>query len=92
MEFYVAIKDVVAIDISQDAAIEILERFHNATRQAVLDAFFNLRNKQCPVWRFTPSVNGSVDCFSLRGFDTEGKYVCFESIDRYTGQPKVIVG
>jgi len=81
--------------LTKEQAVEILKSFHKTSSEAVLAAFFNLRNlkdEDGAVVIFKNSLSNGSHCLGIECEDKDGKWLSSSLIDEYTGQPIEHVG
>lgn len=84
---------VIPLDKSMSIpeALQAMADFHDATPQAVIDAFLNLKDFTEGTIKFKRGLNNSNPCISMEGYDTEGNYKWHSAIHIATGQPQAWV-
>lgn len=75
-------------DMLPTEAIDTLAHFHNATAEAIINAFTHLRNFTDWTVSFAESVNNGNPCIAMRGKPTDGSHGWFSLINKHTGQPQ----
>ena len=86
------VEDFIEFDkeVTSEEAVKMLCNFHKVDPRNVLDAFPELNNfkkEDGSVIIFTKTVNGSVPCISMRGYDKEKKFKFSSLINENTGHP-----
>ncbi len=73
-------------------AIDAMAAFHDATPEAVIAAFLNLKDFNEGTIEFRESVNNSTPCIVMEGKDANGTYKWASAINIHSGQPQAWVG